>query len=257
MFEGIGIHTGKTCKVMVYPSNGGLWIKKGDMLFSNLHDMIVPSENATVLENDYLRLSTVEHLLCALAMLNVNDAVIEILDGEEVPILDGSAIKFYKDLSDIFSKKYKKNILRSIKQPIFYIEDESFVYMFPYKRFEVRVYLDYTSKGLGLLSDEFILGRDKRESILNARTFGFLSDYELLKSKGKALGANFDNVLVFDNKGRSLKKMRSLKEVQRHKILDFIGDLYLNGFLPRAQIVAVKPGHKINAKVSKMINSFV
>ncbi len=224
------------------------------MIFSNFQDMAIHSENATVLENCYFRLSTVEHLLCALAMLNVNDAVIEILQGEEVPILDGSAIKFFKKLSDVFSKKNKKNIFKSIEKPILYKEDESFIYLFPYKRFELRVYLDYTSKGLGLLSDEFIFGRDKRESILSARTFGFLSDYDLLKSKGKAMGASLDNVLVFDEKGHPLRRMRSSKEASRHKILDLIGDLYLNGFLPRAQLVAVRPSHKINTAVSKMLN---
>ena len=243
------------CKIKVYPSDGGLWIKKNGLFFSNFQEMVKPSENATVIENNYFRLSTVEHLFCALAMLKVNDVVIEILEGEEVPILDGSAIKFYNELSKVFSKKNKKNIFKSLKQPLFYKENDSFVYFFPYKRFEVRVYLDYTTKGLGLLSGEFIFGRDKKESILNARTFGFISDYELLKSKGKALGASLDNVLVFDDKGRPLKRMRSAREVERHKILDFIGDLYLNGVLPRAQIVAVRPNHRINATVSKILNN--
>ncbi len=257
---GQGLHTGRMIDMCLRPAprgSGVVFIRKdkGDIEIKANVGSVSDTSFATTLSTDGARVGTVEHLLAALAGLNIDNVYIE-LNGPEVPILDGSALHFVDALMQCGIAKQAKSVsCIKILEPIVVTEGASQIAITPYDGTRITYRLFYTHPAFG----EQKMGVDiTATSFINelapARTFGFLKDVEMLKSKGLVKGGSLDNAIVLGDKevinGGSL---RFKNEFVRHKILDAIGDLSLIGMPIYGHVIANKSGHTLHVKLLKKI----
>lgn len=254
-FSGIGLHSGEVSKVTVSPS------PKGGVYFSTPNGLY-PLTSAQVQEKDRLTgfrlpdgtvVRTAEHLLAALAGLDIDSAVIS-LEGEEVPILDGSpypfAAAFFKAGIAEFGEPAKR---RAIHTPIV-IDDiggDRSIMAFPSERLIITYVIDYPGTPVGTQRASYaITPEDFLERISKARTFGLTSELEYLKKKGLARGGSLDNALMFDEKGLLNEGgLRFPLECVTHKINDLLGDLSLLGTIPTAHYTGICAGHDLHGRL--------
>jgi len=214
---------------------------------------VIATEFATVLgDGEGPLVSTVEHVLAALRGMGVDNATIEI-DGPEAPIMDGSAAAFVTaiDQAGIVSQSAPRRFIQVLK-PVRVTIGESFGELRPHATgFRAEAEIDFTNPVIGRQKYALELGAEGfRREIARARTFGFMSDTARLWSAGFALGASFENSVVFDEE-RLLNPegLRYADECVRHKVLDAVGDLALAGLPLLAAYRSVRGGHKLNHAV--------
>lgn len=255
--SGIGLHTGKPCNLTIRgasPDNGIVFIRKDlpKTVRIRAHiDNVVDATLATTLGQDGVRVSTVEHLLATFAGLGIDNADVE-LDAPEVPIMDGSAAHFnalLKKAGIQLQDRVKKFVI--IKRPLTVSDGDRQATLLPSNDFKISYTIDFKHP---LISNQYYLiqisdGNFERE-ICRARTFGFLSDYEMLKVKGFARGGSLENAVVIDDqKVINEGGLRFSNEFVRHKILDSIGDLSLLGGQVIGHFIGYKSGHTLNHKL--------
>jgi UDP-3-O-[3-hydroxymyristoyl] N-acetylglucosamine deacetylase len=211
------------------------------------------------LKSNGARIGTVEHLLAALAGLKVDNLYVE-LDGPEVPVMDGSAFYFTQKIiteGDVARQAKRIACIRILK-PVVVTEGIRQIGVFPYEGMRVTCRVNYNHPSFR----EQKLSIDVTESnfikeIAPARTFGFLKDVRMLRSRGLAKGGSLNNAIVVGDNGVINKgELRFENEFVRHKILDIMGDFSLLGQTIYGHIVANKPGHTLNIKLLKKILSF-
>lgn len=255
--SGIGLHTGVNCNLIIRPAapdTGIIFIRKDlpKRVKIKAHiDNVVDATLATTLGADEVKISTVEHLLAAFAGLGIDNAEVEV-EGPEVPIMDGSAEPFHlllKKAGIQKQEKVKKFII--IKHPVTVTEDDRQATLLPSNDFKISYTIDFKHP---LISNQYYLvqisnGNFERE-ICPARTFGFLKDYDILKSKGFARGGSLHNAIVIDDRRvLNVEGLRFHDEFVRHKILDSIGDLWLIGAQVIGHFIGYKSGHTLNHKL--------
>ena len=255
--SGIGLHTGIPCHLTIRPGGpdtGIVFVRKDlpQKVRIQAHiNNVVDATLATTLGNDMARVSTVEHLMAAFAGLGIDNAEIE-MDAAEVPIMDGSAEPFntlLKRAGVQQQNRVKKFVI--IKRPVTVTEEDRQATLLPSSDFKISYTIDFKHP---LISNQFYLiqisnGNFERE-ICRARTFGFLKDYELLKTKGFARGGSLENAVVIDeSKVINEGGLRFADEFVRHKILDSIGDLWLLGAQVIGHFIGYKSGHTLNHKL--------
>lgn len=259
-FEGIGLHTGEHCRVAVHPVSAGntpcaLTIRKGASVFPARWDYVVDTARATVLGNGVTRVSTVEHLMAALWMTGITHAEIEVLQGNEIPILDGSALPFVEALGESIVALPPQPTLERLRPT----QLGASLQVRQNHRFlglacggnTLFGYIDFPAP-LGVQAGAFPL-HAAAEQIAPARTFGFLHEVEALRQRGLAQGGTVENALVIDETGYH-NPARFEDEPLRHKLLDVLGDLYLCGArLSGFTLVAIKPGHTINTQLARQV----
>ncbi|MBU1208994.1 MAG: UDP-3-O-acyl-N-acetylglucosamine deacetylase [Proteobacteria bacterium] len=255
--SGIGLHTGIPCNLTIRPSvpdSGIVFIRKD--LPQNVRikahiENVVDATLATTLGIDGVKVSTVEHLMAAFAGLGIDNAEIE-MNAAEVPIMDGSAEPFnalLKRAGIQLQDKVKKFVI--IKRPVTVTEEDRQATLLPSNDFKISYTIDFKHP---LISNQYYLiqisnGNFERE-ICRARTFGFLSDYEMLKARGFARGGSLENAVVIDeSKVINEGGLRFTDEFVRHKILDSIGDLWLLGAQVIGHFIGYKSGHTLNHKL--------
>ncbi len=198
--------------------------------------------------------STVEHLLSALRGVQVDNVVVEI-DGDEVPILDGSADPFVAmiDRAGVRSLNRPATTLR-ITAPIEAREGEKWIRIDPADELTVDYRISFDNPIVGF---QRYVGRVTpdvyREAVAPARTFGFLKDVQYLKSRGLAQGGSLTNCVVIDEQRVVSGELRFPDEFVRHKVLDLIGDLALVEYPLQGAITAYKAGHALHAKLVRSI----
>ncbi len=265
-FSGVGLHTGCKSTIILHPApenTGYLFkLKSGPNSFSDIlgiYNNVSSTMLCTTLSNQSgFKISTTEHLLSALYGLEIDNVIIEIIEGNEIPILDGSASEFVDGINSCgsemqnFSKKFIK-IIRNIELA----DGDKVVKVSPHDEMLITCEIDFDSKPIGHQSMSLILNQDIYSSqISNARTFGFLEQIETLRKKGLALGGNLENAIVISNdKVVSKNGLRYNDEFVRHKTLDLIGDFSLAGFKMQASIFSYKAGHDLNNKLLRKIFS--
>ncbi|MGQ9657983.1 MAG: UDP-3-O-acyl-N-acetylglucosamine deacetylase [Fimbriimonadales bacterium] len=259
-FEGIGLHTGEHCRVAVHPVSAGntpcaLTIRKGASVFPARWDYVVDTARATVLGNGATRVSTVEHLMAALWMTGITHAEIEVLHGDEIPILDGSALPFVEALGASIAALPPLPVserLRHGRSGISFQLGQSHRFLgLACGGDTLFGYIDFPAP-LGVQAGAFPLPA-AAEQIAPARTFGFLHEVAALRQQGLAQGGTLENALVIDETGYH-NPARFEDEPLRHKLLDVLGDLYLCGVrLSGFTLVAIKPGHTINAQLARQV----
>lgn len=254
--EGIGLHTGVSSSVLLCPASPGSGIVfafPGGQEISADARNVVDTRRATVLGHSSAtaRLSTVEHLLSACAGLGILDLRVE-TSGPELPIGDGSA-GFWCDALVSAGGAGEIRFGPSLAEPIeIFGKGGSFVAAYPAEKFTITVAIHFDHPMVETQLARFIEGDDFASAIAPARTFGFQEEVDALLKSGLALGGTLENALVIRPDRFSLP-LRFDNELARHKLLDLIGDLSLAGNLPRAQIVANKPGHAINHEMARAI----
>ena len=216
-------------------------------------ESVIATEFATVLgDRDGPLVSTAEHVLAALRGMGVDNAVIEV-DGPEVPIMDGSSAVFVDaiDQAGIVTQQSARRFIQVLK-PVHVRLGETFGELRPHAAgFRAEVEIDFANAVIGRQSYTLDLNPERfRREICRARTFGCMSDVARLWSAGFALGASFENSVVFDDtRLLNTEGLRYSDECARHKVLDVVGDLALAGLPLLGAYRAVRPGHKLNHAV--------
>ncbi|OIO61298.1 MAG: UDP-3-O-[3-hydroxymyristoyl] N-acetylglucosamine deacetylase [Alphaproteobacteria bacterium CG_4_10_14_0_2_um_filter_63_37] len=255
--SGIGLHSGRKVNLTLRPApvNTGVVFRRVDLpgapLIPARADHVVDTMLCTVLGNEHGRVGTVEHLMSALAGLQIDNVFIDI-DGDEVPIMDGSSAPFVFliQCAGIEEQKAPRLFIK-IKKP-FQVEAEGKVASFlPGEGFSIRFAIDFNHPMLRNQTAQVRLNETSfiRE-VSRARTFGFLKEVETLQSMGLAQGGSLDNAIVIDdyrivNEGG----LRYPDEFVRHKILDSVGDLYLLGHPVIGVFEAERSGHALNNRL--------
>ena len=261
--EGIGLHSGKTVHMTLKPAPAGsgvvfIRIDLANAEIRALASNTAATSYATTLAQNNASVKTVEHLLAAFAGLNIDNAYVEI-DGEELPIMDGSARPFVKLLAEagIATQEAAQPALKVIK-PIFVREGNKQLAIWPSETASISYFIDFNHP---LLREQSLQYQPTEATFLReiseARTFGFMSDVKILQANGLAKGASLDNAVALGEDSVLNKDgLRYRDEFVRHKILDLIGDLFLAGMPIIGHVVAHKSGHGLNAQmVDKLLSS--
>ncbi len=289
-FSGKGLHTGKFAKVSLLPAseNSGIVFKKID----GAKETIIKADcfladgqsRGTTLDSGGNSIATIEHLMAAITASGIDNLVIEV-EGEEIPILDGS--------SKLFMELIRKAGLKSqgaereyfvLNETIHYYDEEKDVEItaMPYDGFAITVMVDYDSDVIGKQFAHLKSLDSFEEEISPAKTFCFLHEVEGLYKQGLIQGGELNCAIVvaeeeinqekilylsdlfnqkvenLSNKGVINKdQLRFENEFARHKLLDIIGDLGLAGTRIKAKIIATKPGHAGNVAFARMLKTHI
>ena len=254
-FEGVGLHTGKKCKLTLLPGNedSGIVFKRVDIKINNFikanFKNVTSTKLCTTLENSHgVKVSTVEHLLAALYITGIDNVIIEI-DNEEVPIMDGSAKNFIDILNkvELINLSKKRKYLKVIDRVELIDGDRKISIEPAHSSFEVDFQLNYENKVIGKQRNKFNLLTDNLKDISDSRTFCLYNDIEKIKKNGLAKGGSLDNAIVVDNdKVLNEGGLRNKKEFVNHKILDLIGDFLLSGYRLIGKIKCHQGGHELS-----------
>ena len=262
IFEGIGLHSGKNVKIKILAAEAdhGIAFRRIDLKKNNLikanYNNVSSAKLCTTLKNENnVKVSTVEHLLAALYIAEIDNVLIEI-DSEEVPIMDGSA----KDFLDIIKKSEIKKLSKKRK----YIKIMSKVELVDGKRtisiepnnssLEVDFQLNYENKIIGKQKNVINFNHDDLQDVSNSRTFCLFKDIEKIKKAGLAKGGSLDNAIVVDSE-KVLNKdgLRNKKEFVNHKILDLAGDFLLSGHRILGKVKCYQGGHELTNNFLKKL----
>ncbi|ARX10872.1 UDP-3-O-acyl-N-acetylglucosamine deacetylase [Proteus mirabilis] len=261
---GVGLHMGKkvTLTMRPAPANTGVIYRRTDLNppvdFPADAKSVRDTMLCTCLVNeDDVRISTVEHLNAALAGLGIDNIVIEV-DAPEIPIMDGSAAPFVFLLLDagIEELRTAKKFIR-IKETVRVEDGDKWAEMRPYNGFKLDFTIDFNHPAIDASTQRYKLdfsAESFMSQISRARTFGFMRDIEYLQSKGLCLGGSFDCAIVVDDY-RVLNDdgLRFEDEFVRHKMLDAIGDLFMCGYNIIGEFTAFKSGHALNNKLLQAV----
>ena len=267
-FEGIGLHSGKNSKVTIMPGevNQGIVFKRTDLQSKNLiianYKNVSSAKLCTTLENnDGVKVSTVEHLLAALYITGIDNAIIEI-DNEEVPIMDGSA-KFFLNLIENSHIKRSNKKIKYIKilEKVELVDGSRSISIDPSDNFEVDFQLNYQNKIIDKQRNFINFQKDDLNDVVEARTFCLYEDIEKIKKLGLAKGGSLDNaVVVQGDKVLNIEGLRNQKEFVNHKILDLAGDFLLSGYKILGKIECYQGGHELSnmflRKLLKLTDSY-
>ena len=253
-FNGVGLHSGKKVQIKLLPAepNTGVVFKRTDVKKNNF---IVPdifnvssAILCTKISNDFgVSISTIEHLMAALFGLGIDNVLVEI-DNEEVPILDGSAKNFVEEIKKTGVKESNIPIkIIKIEKKVEFQDREKFISIEPSKvSLEVDFELKYENPLIGNQRNLINVYEDDLTDLYNSRTFCLYEDIEKLKEMNLAKGGSLENALVVKGE-KILNKggLRNKKEFVNHKILDFIGDIYLSGYKVIAKIKCKQGGQNL------------
>jgi UDP-3-O-[3-hydroxymyristoyl] N-acetylglucosamine deacetylase len=256
---GIGLHSGKKARITLRPApenSGYIFVNINEQFPSEIvasFDKVLDTTLATTIGEDNICFRTVEHLISALRGMDVDNVIVEV-EGDEVPIMDGSAAPFVyllKKVGIVEQKRLRKFI--SVKNPIRFNDGEKYIEILPSNELKIEFTIDFPHPLIGLQSFSFVATPENYEKeIAKARTFGFLKEVEYLKKNGFALGGSLENAVVISDKGILNKEgLRYKDEFVRHKILDLIGDIALLGYPVIGHIRAYKSGHALNNMLCK------
>jgi UDP-3-O-[3-hydroxymyristoyl] N-acetylglucosamine deacetylase len=254
--NGVGLHTGEKVYLTLHPSapDTGVVFRRIDL--DPVVEIPAKAENvgdtmlSTTLIKDDVRVSTVEHLLSALAGMGIDNLIIDV-SAPEIPIMDGSAAPFVFLLQSagIAEQDAPKKFIR-IKRPVTVEQDGKQATFKPFDGFKINFAIDFDhpvfenqtlNASIDFSSTSFV------KEVSRARTFGFMHEFEYLRAKGLARGGSLDNAIVVDDSQIVNEDgLRFEDEFVKHKILDAIGDLYLMGNSIIGEFDAHKSGHGLN-----------
>jgi UDP-3-O-[3-hydroxymyristoyl] N-acetylglucosamine deacetylase len=250
--SGVGIHSGKAIRLALHPAPAGTGVlfrrtDSGGVEIPALASEVSSVELATTLGRDDITISTVEHLLAAVRMCDIDNLVID-LDGPEVPIFDGSALPFLHLLAAAGStlQPERRRIL-AITAPLEVEMGGKRIRVSPYPGLRVTYKIDFAQRAIGHQEVDLVVDRASFErELAPARTFALQEDIERLHRRGLGLGGDLDNCVVFGPSGPTNTTLRFADEPVRHKALDAIGDLSLAGGPLWAHVEVERGGHQVH-----------
>jgi UDP-3-O-[3-hydroxymyristoyl] N-acetylglucosamine deacetylase len=256
---GVGLHTGEKVYLTLRPAaaDTGIVFRRTDLPepveIPAIPENVGDTTLSTTLIKNGIRVSTVEHLLSALAGLGIDNAYID-LNAPEVPIMDGSAgpFVFLLQSAGIHEQNAPKRFIR-IKKPIVVEDGDKWVRFEPFEGFKVSFTIDFDHPVFKDQNQTAVVDFSTTsfvKEVSRARTFGFMSQIESLRANNLALGGSLDNAVVLDEY-RVLNEdgLRYIDEFVKHKILDSIGDLYLLGHSLIGAFSGHKSGHALNNRL--------
>ncbi len=266
--SGVGLHTGEHSEVTFHPSpaNTGIVFKRTDLnipedekIIKVDFENILKSELCTQIQNEYgHKVSTIEHIMSALHGLFIDNVLIDITNSE-APILDGSSIEYVNKIKNIGIRELNENRkIYKVLKAVSYSDGDSTIRISPSDNLSIDYTINYDHC---LINNQnffynHLSPEDYENIISSSRTFGFKKEVDELKSKGLIAGGSLDNAIVLDEKGiLNTEGLRFKDEFVRHKILDFIGDIYLLGYSIRAHVEVVRGGHWLTREVIKKLMS--
>ena len=260
---GVGLHTGDQIHLTLLPApeDTGIVFRRVDLQppveIKATAQNVGETTLSTCLIKDDVRVSTVEHLMSAMAGLGIDNAIVE-LNAPEIPIMDGSAgpFVFLIQSAGVQEQNAPKKFVR-IKKEVTLRDGDKFASFVPFDGFKVSFSIEFDhpvfkdrrpQTELEFSSSTFV------KDISRARTFGFMHEIEYLRSKGLARGGSMDNAIVVDQY-RILNEdgLRFEDEFVKHKVLDAIGDLYMLGNSLICEYKAHKSGHSLNNRALRLL----
>lgn len=284
--EGIGLHTGATCKVTIHPAPENFGYQfilntiEGSPAIPAFAEYVANTERATTLQKSDNKVLTMEHLLAALYGMQINNARIEVY-GQEIPILDGSALPWVTKIQEAgITEQNANREYCTIEETISYSIPEKGIEIKiePAEKFSIDVMIDYNSKVLGNQYARITDITTFATEIAPSRTFVFFHELEQLHKHNLIKGGDWNNAIVVVEQTVSEEQVRQVatlfnvpaievkpegilnnlelrfhNEPARHKLLDLIGDLALCGMPLKGKVTAVCPGHSSNTELAKLI----
>ena len=261
-FEGVALHSGKLVNMQIKPSqaNTGIIFKRTDLKNNNI---VIPgifnvssAIFCTTISNDYgVKISTIEHLMGAFYGTGIDNALVEV-DGDELPILDGSA-QHYVDAIDKSGLEISNLPIKVIKieKEINFKDGNKFISLEPSKlSLDIDFEIKYNNSLIGKQRNLVKVYEDDLSSIFNSRTFCLYEDIDKLKKMNLAKGGSLENAIVVQNE-KILNEggLRNKLEFVNHKILDCMGDLYLSGYKIIGKLTCSQGGHKLTNQLLRKV----
>ena len=256
LFAGVGVHTGAYTRVAVRPAgvDAGIVFVRTDVTDRDNRVLVAPetvckTQLGTVIGNAAgVTVATIEHLMAAMVMLGVDNAVVE-LDGPEMPIMDGSSLPFIRvlDRAGVRTQEAPRRFIE-ILETVEVTDGDKRASLSPAEGFEVAFSIEFPTAVIGRQSVDLAMDGDAfRAELADCRTFGFLHEVEALRAMGLARGGSLENVVVIEgDRVLNPEGLRRPDEFVRHKALDAIGDLYVLGAPILGRFEGELAGHAIN-----------
>jgi len=288
--KGKGLHSGLDVEVTICPAheNHGIKFQRTDIpeqpVIDAVADNVTATSRGTTLEKDGVKVTTIEHLMASLWALGVDNALIKI-NAHEVPILDGSAIKYVEAINKAgLQEQEADRFYYTIKEKMVFSDEKSGkeLVIYPDNKFSLDVTIDFNSKVLNTQSARLESIDNFASEIAPCRTFVFLHELEALFANNLIKGGNFENAIVIVENTTDKEELQHLAELfnkptvervpegylnnlelrfinepARHKLLDLIGDLALIGYRINGRVIAFKPGHQINTDTAKELRKLI
>ena len=259
--EGIGVHSGEASVLTFHPAepDTGLRFRRVDLegspeIPADL-EHVADTDLGTSLGDGEIRILTVEHVLAALAVHGVDNAVLD-LSGPEPPIGDGSFSAYCAAITDagVDDQDAPVKVIEVAKPLEVSVESGASYVVMPGDSFRISATIEFDHPAIGRQFGTFDVSQETFVSELaSARTFGFKRDAEALHERGLARGASLENTIVLDENGVLNRELRYADEFLRHKVGDIVGDLALLGAEVRGHIVADRPSHEGNVSLARAL----
>lgn len=253
---GVGLHSGEkvTLGLRPAPANTGIVFRRVDVKpveeIRARADLVHDTRLSTCMEQNGVRVATIEHLMSALAGLGVDNAYVD-LDSAEVPIMDGSAgtFIFLLQSAGVVEQSAAKKFIR-IKKTVEVQQGDKWVRFDPHHGYKLTFTINFAHPVFANTKQHVTVDLGEHSyirDISRARTFGFMQDVENMRAQGLALGGSLDNAIVMDDyRVLNPDGLRFEDEFVKHKVLDAIGDLYLLGYPLIGAFSGFKSGHALN-----------
>lgn len=262
---GVGLHSGAKVTMVLHPAEAGTGIRfrrvdiaGGGEIVQALWSSVGDTRMNTCLKNEAgVTVGTVEHLMSALAGMQIDDCLIEI-SGAEVPVMDGSAAPFLFliECAGVVEHAAPRRSLRILKR-VTVKDGDRMASLTPSTGFSLRFEIDFGASAIS--RQEFFVNLSRgafKAEISRARTFGFEQEVTMLRAHGLARGGSLDNAVVIDSTGTKVLNedgLRYTDEFVRHKILDAVGDLYLAGGPILGHYHGVRAGHAVTNQLLRAL----
>ena len=252
--RGVGLHTGSEASVTVAPApaNAGFsFVLQDGSRISATPDAVRSTVRCTTLGSATAVVNTVEHVLAALVGMDVDNALMSI-EGDEVPIMDGSALPFAREIqaAGVVEQSAARRVLE-MREATWHRDGDKLLVFVPAPHFKINFFVSFPEPvGDQFLTTPPITPDYFLREIAPNRTFGFRAEVEALIAAGLARGGSLDNAVIIEKDGY-LGSLRFPDEIVRHKALDLIGDLALIGMYPRCEVIALKSGHSLHVAAAR------
>lgn len=249
----VALMTGLPCEARLVPSNEkGIRLHFNGAFVEAKVENVVSTEHCTVLGNENLKIMLVEHFMAACAICGI-DSLDVYLSHFELPILDGGA-KQWVSVFEEAGLEIRNDKKYTIKEPLYYLNGKTHVVMLPSEKLNITYAVNFNHP---ILNHRWVNINDDFSEVVEARTFGYLKDLEMLQQAGYAKGVSVDNTVGLTTDGFTTN-LKSDMEPVKHKVLDLLGDLYLTGVNPlniNAEIIVKEAGHAVHVKFAKDIKN--
>lgn len=261
---GVGLHSGNTVTMKLLPAkiDSGIVFVRNDFnppkRFHSGAELVTDTMLCTVMESGEAKVATVEHIMSALAGLGVDNVEIH-LSAPEIPIVDGSSAPFvYLIQSAGLTKQDAAKRFIVVNNEVEVRDGDKWAKLVPYSRgFKIDFSIDFNHPAIRKSNNHrsiLLNTQNYIQTISRARTFGFLRDIEFLRQNNLALGGSLENAVVLDEyRVLNEKGLRYEDEFVRHKVLDAIGDLYLEGHAIIGHYIGYKSGHALNNQLFRAL----